>query len=488
MRVRCSTIIAAPIARVWGVLRDFNGHDRWHPAVERSEIEFDEPSDKVGCVRKFRLRDGAVLREQLLSLSDRGWSFRYFIAEAPVALHGYVADVRLRPVTSDAATFCEWRARFEPPPSERAALARFVREEIMLAGFAALRRVVLQDRVPASRLSSVPAPRGSSRHTAQSVIVTRWGGPEVMELRTSDVPEPGPGEVRIRQTAVGINFIDVYCRRGSFNMVPPGGVPGMEAAGVVEVAGPGVTSVKPGDRVAYACAPPGAYTSRRNMPAEMLVKLPDDLSDTRAAGLMLKGIAAGFLLHDVHAVKPGECILVHAAAGGVGRILGHWAKAIGAHVIGVTSTEIKAEAARRSGCDEVLLAGRADLAHEVRRLSGGRGVDVVYDAVGADTFEVSIGCLAARGHLVSFGQASGDIGSRSIDALASRSVTLSRPNYSHYTDTAEKIGVHARRLFDAVGSGAVVADQPREYSLADVRRAHGDLESRVTTGSLVLVP
>jgi NADPH:quinone reductase len=486
-RLRCSTIIEAPIDRVWTVLRDFNGHDRWHPAVELSEIELDEPSDKVGCVRKFRLRDGAVLREQLLSLSDRDRSFCYFIVEAPVPLHGYVADMRLLPVTSDNTTYCEWRARFEPPPLERSALTRFVREEIILAGFAALRRAVLDGVVPAPQLRPAPMQPGLGRRAAQSVVVTRWGGPEVMELQTSDVPDPGPGDVRIRQAAIGINFIDVYCRRGSFTMVPPGGVLGMEAAGVVDMVGPGVTSVKPGDRVAYACAPPGAYTSLRNMRAEMLVELPDTLSDVNAAALMLKGMTASFLLHDVHAVKEGNRILVYAAAGGVGQILCRWAKAIGAHVTGVTSTKAKADVARRAGCNEVLLAGRADLADEVRGLNGGRGVDVVYDAIGADTFETSIACLAPRGHLVSFGQASGDVGSRSIDALASRSITLSRPNYDHYTDTAEKVGQQARRLFEALASGAVVANRPNVYPLADVRRAHSDLESRATTGSLVLL-
>lgn len=488
VRLRCSTIIAAPVDRVWTVLRDFNGHDRWHPAVERSEIELDEPADKVGCVRKFRLRDGAVLREQLLSLSDRDRSFRYFINEAPVPLHGYVAEMRLRPVTSDGMTFCEWRARFDPPASERAALARFVREEIMMAGFAALRRAVLDERLPEEQLRAAPDAAEAAGRRAQSVVLTRWGGPEVMELQAREVPAPAPGEARIRQTAIGINFIDVLCRRGSFTTVPAGGVPGMEAAGVVESVGPGVAAVRPGDRVAYACGPPGAYTTLRNMSADLLVKLADELSDVKAAALMLKGMTASFLLHDVHRVKSGEHLLVHAAAGGVGQILCRWAKAMGAHVIGVTSTEAKADVARRAGCDEVLLAGQADLAGEVRRLSGGRGVDVVYDAVGADMFETSIACLAPRGHLVSFGQASGDVGVRSIDALAHRSVTLSRPSYGDYTDTAEKMSLHARRLFEALATGAVVADQPRVYPLTDARRAHSDLENRVTTGSLVLVP
>jgi NADPH2:quinone reductase len=486
-RIRRSTIIAAPIDRVWAVLRDFNGHDRWHPAVERSEIEFDEPSDKVGCVRHFRLRDGAILREQLLSLSDRDHSFRYFIVEAPVPLRNYVAEMRLRPVSADGSTFCEWRAEFEPPPAERDLLTRFVREEIIDAGFEALRRAVLSGPQPEVRVAAIRPPPFRGRD-GLAVVVTRWGGPEAMELRPIQVPEPAAGEVRIQQTAIGINFIDVYCRRGSFTMVPPGGVLGMEAAGVVESVGPGVTRVKMGDRVAYACAPPGAYASLRNMPADMLVPLPSSLSDVKAAALMLKGMTASFLLHDVYAVKPGDQVLVHAAAGGVGQLLCRWAKAIGAIVIGVTSTEAKAEAARRVGCDAALLAGRADLVEEARRLTGGRGFDVVYDAVGADTFETSIACLAPRGHLVSFGQASGDVGSRSIDALASRSVTLSRPNYGHYTDSADKIELQSHRLFEALASGAVVADQPRVYPLADVRRAHADLEGRATAGALVLIP
>jgi NADPH:quinone reductase-like Zn-dependent oxidoreductase len=185
-------------------------------------------------------------------------------------------------------------------------------------------------------------------------------------------------------------------------MVPPGGVLGLEAAGVVESIGPGLMSLKPGDRVAYACGPPGAYTTLRNMPSEMLVKLPDELSDVKAAALLLKGMTASFLLDDVHAVKPGDSVLIHAAAGGVGQILCRWTKAIGGYVIGVTSTDAKADVARRAGCDEVLLARQADLVEEVHRLSGGRGVDVVYDAAGADRFEMSIACLAPRGHVVSF--------------------------------------------------------------------------------------
>ena len=486
LRLVASTVFAAPVERVWALLRDFNGHESWHPAVETSRIEHGEPADRVGAVRDFRLRDGARLREQLLALSDRERSFRYFIVEAPVPLRDYVAEMRLRPVTGEAATWCEWRAEFDPPPDRREALVRFVREEIMAAGFAAVRQAL------ASGAPAPPAPRaalipGASRE-ARAVVLTRYGGPEAFELRPVAVPQPGPGEARLRQAAVGVNFIDVYCRRGQFTLVPPGGVVGMEAAGVVESVGPDVAGLRPGDRVAYACAPPGAYASARVMPADMLVKLPASLSDRQAAALMLKGITASFLLHDVYAVKPGDYVVVHAAAGGVGQILTRWAKALGAFVVGVVSTPAKAEIARACGADLALLAGDPDWAQTARDYAGGRGVDVVYDAVGASTFDASLACLAPRAHLVSFGQASGDVGARSIDELAHRSVTLSRPNYTHYTDTAAKLAAHASRLFAALESGAVVAAEPRAYPLADAGRAHADLEGRRTTGAIVLLP
>ena len=262
----------------------------------------------------------------------------------------------------------------------------------------------------------------------------------------------------------------------------------MEAAGVVESVGPGVANVRSGDRVAYACAPPGAYASMRTMRADLLVRLPDALSDEIAAALLLKGVAAAFLLHDVAAVRTGETVLVHAAAGGVGRILCRWAKALGATVIGATSTEAKAVEAMRAGCEHVAVTAQEDFAKAVLRLTSGRGVDVVFDAVGKDTFERSIECLAPRGRLVSFGQASGDVGAHSIDRLANRSITVSRPNYVQFTDTPEKMALQTARLFDALRTGAVIAERPRAYPLANASAAHADLEGRKTTGSLILVP
>jgi NADPH:quinone reductase-like Zn-dependent oxidoreductase len=487
--IRRTTVVTEPIDEVWSILRDFNGHALWHPAVSTSEIEAGEAADRVGAVRSFRLKDGSHIREQLLFLSDSRLSFGYCILEAPAPLHGYVAFVRLRPVTAENSCLWEWRSSFDSPPAERERLARFVRDDIIKAGFAGLREFMRAERAGSVRTQAVPpsTARGGAAGVVE-VVLTRYGGPEVLKPRSAQIREPAAREARIRQTAIGVNFIDVYCRRGSFDLVPPGGVIGMEAAGVVESIGPNVASVRPGDRVAYACAPPGAYASMRIMQADLLVRLPESLSELDAAGLLFKGITASFLLHDVAHARPGSIVLVHAAAGGVGQILCRWAKAIGAFVIGATSSETKAEAARRTGCDAVVIAGREDLTTAVRRLTSGRGVDIVYDAVGKDTFGQSVACLAPRGHLVSFGQASGDVGTHSIDRLANQSATISRPNYAHYTDAPDKIRAQSERLFEALKNGAVVAAKPRTFSLDEAALAHSELENRRTIGSLVLIP
>jgi NADPH2:quinone reductase len=484
VEIRRSTVIDAPVEAVWAVLRDFNGHDAWHPTVSTSAIENGEASDQIGCVRNFRLKDGSGVREQLLFLSDAKRGFSYCILEAQAPLRNYVASVRLRAVTSDDSCLMEWRASFEPPSQERARLERFVREDIIEAGFAGLRRALTAGG-PAERTNraSIPARTGAASEGVE-IAITRYGGPEVLVARRASIRAPNSGEVRLLQTAVGVNFIDVYCRLGRFDLVPPG----MEAAGLVESVGPGVGNVRTGDRVAYACAPPGAYASMRTMRADLLVRLPETISDETAAALLLKGVSAGFLLHDVAHVRAGETILVHAAAGGVGRIISRWAKALGATVIGATSSDTKAEEAKRAGCNHVAVTSREDFAKAVLNFTSGRGVDVVFDAVGKDTFERSVECLAARGRLISFGQASGDVGAHSIDRLAHRSATISRPNYVHYTDTPEKMILQSGRLFEALRSGAVVAERPRRYPLANAAAAHADLEGRRTTGSLILFP
>jgi NADPH2:quinone reductase len=490
VEVRRSAILQAPLARVWEVLRDFNGHDKWHPAVASSRLEEGDAGDRIGAVRDFRLADGSRIREQLLALSDAETSFVYCILEAPTPLYNYTASVRLRAVTDEDACLWQWSARFDPPAADRERLSRFIADDIFEAGFRAIRSLLAGERPPPLRPSqSVAAPAASGATLeAEAVFVARHGGPEVLEIRPLRVPPPGPGEVRIRQSAIGVNFIDVYTRSGSFDLLRPPAVLGMEAVGVVESVGAGVAALQAGDRVGYACAPPGAYAAMRTMDAALVFRLPDFLSDEAAAAILLKGISASFLLHDVYAVQRGDAVLVHAAAGGVGQLLARWASALGATVIGTTSSAAKAERAKQAGCAHVILYGQEDFADAALRLTQGRGVDVVYDAVGKTTFETSLRALAPRGRLVSFGQASGDVGFYSIDALANRSVTLSRPNYSHYTDTPEKLKMQTDRLFAALRNGVLVAERPTAYRLAEARAAHADLESRRTMGALVLLP
>jgi NADPH2:quinone reductase len=492
VEVRRSTILNAPLEQVWETLRDFNGHESWHPAVAASRLEEDASGDWVGAVRDFRLADGSRIREQLLALSDRETSFTYCILEAPVLLRNYVAEVRLRPVTSDRTCLWQWRAQFDAPAAEREQLSRFIAQDIFEAGFRSVRATLERgDRPPVAIMPRSAAPAVTSSGgavEAAAIVVTRYGGPEVLEPRVVRVPAPGRGEVRIRQTAIGVNFIDVYCRSGRFDLVAPPGIPGMEAAGLVESVGGGVSHLKPGDRVGYACAPPGAYAAMRMMDASLVFRLPDFLSDEAAAGLLLKGISASFLLHDVHAVKRGDMVLIHAAAGGVGSLLCRWAAALGATVIGVVSNAAKVERAKRLGCAHVVIGPQEDFVAAAMRLTGGRGVDVVYDAVGKDTFEGSTQALVPRGHLVSFGQASGDVGAYSIDRLASRSIMLSRPNYIHYTDTPEKLKAQTDRLFAALCAGIIEAERPTLYRFAEARVAHADLEARKTMGALVLIP
>jgi NADPH:quinone reductase-like Zn-dependent oxidoreductase len=502
VQLRQSTIIDAPIDDVWRVLRDFNGHDRWHPAIASSVIENGEPEDAVGSVRRFRLSDGGELREQLLSLSDKEHCLTYCLLEAPLPLMGYVASIRLKPVTDGNRTFWEWSCGFHPPASRRDELVRLVTEGIYQAGFAAIRKLLSAGgrqapatagavaRPAAARLVPRPVETGPSAGAERTgaIVVSRHGGPDVLEFREIGLDRPGHGEVRIRHTMIGVNFIDVYCRTGYFDLLKPPGVPGMEAAGLIEAVGPGVSGFSVGERVAYACPPVGAYSERRTMASDLLVRLPDDIPDDVAAGALLKGIAASFLLHDVQPVKPGSTVLVHAAAGGIGQILVQWARHLGATVIATVSSDDKARLVEQLGGHHVIVYTRENFADAVMRITGGRGADVVYDAVGKDTFAGSLAALGVRGHLVSFGQASGPIGDWDIGRFSSRSITVSRPNYGHFTDTPEKLATHVGRFFSALRNGIVRIDPPRRYPLERAADAHRDLESRRSTGSLVLVP
>ena len=274
-----------------------------------------------------------------------------------------------------------------------------------------------------------------------------------MRWREINVPAPGPGEARLRQTAIGVNYIDVYARTGLYPLITPPGVPGMEAAGEVIDIGAGVTGIMPGDRVAYACTPAGAYTQYRTLDAQQLVVLPADIGDETAAALMLKGMSAEFLVRRVVRVQHGDTVLVHAAAGGVGLLLCQWAKHLGATVIGTVSTEAKARAARAAGCDHPIITTQEDFVAHTRRITGGRGANIVYDSVGKDTLARSLEALAAPGHLVSYGQASGAPEPPPLATLSARSTTFSRPVLFHYTSDPAVLREMASNVFALVTRG-----------------------------------
>ena len=503
VQVRQSTVIDAPIGEVWSILRDFNGHDRWHPAIAASEIDGGEPTDAVGSVRHFRLADGSEFREQLLALSDKECRLSYCLLEAPLPLMGYVASIRLKPVTDGNATFWEWRSEFHPPAQRREELVKLVTEGIYQAGFEAIRGLLRRRPAAAVPVKSLhersetpmppvrtpqPAPAISPGPESRTgaILVERYGGPEVLQFREIALPPPAAGEVQVRHTVIGVNFIDVYCRTGYFDLLQLPGVPGMEAAGVIAAVGPEVAGFSVGDRVAYACPPVGAYCERRNMSPDLLVHLSDDIPDEMAAAGLLKGITASFLLHDVHPLRPGSVAVIHAAAGGVGQLLVQWARHLGATVIATVSTDDKARIVDGLGAHHVIVYSRENFTEAVMRLTDGKGADVVYDAVGNDTFAGSIAALAVRGHLVSFGQASGPVGSWDVGRFASKSITISRPNYGHYTDTPEKLAPHVNRFFAALRQGVIRVEPPTRYGLSQAADAHRDLELRRTTGALVL--
>ena len=318
-----------------------------------------------------------------------------------------------------------------------------------------------------------------------AIRVHQAGGPEVLKWEEVEVGNPGPGEVKIRQEAAGLNFIDVYQRTGLYKQELPF-TPGVEGAGVVEAVGPGVTNVKAGNRVAYA-SQIGSYAEERLIAADRLVQLPNSISTEQAAAMMLQGLTARMLLRAIHRVEPGETILIHAAAGGVGLIVCQWAKALGATVIGTVGTDEKADIARAHGCDHPIVYTRQDFAAEVERITSGKKLRVVYDSVGRDTFMKSLDCLAPRGLMVSFGNASGPVEPISTLVLSQKgSLFLTRPTLFHYIATREELEQAAADLFDVVASGKVKIEINQRFALKDAADAHRALEARKTKGSTVL--
>ena len=323
---------------------------------------------------------------------------------------------------------------------------------------------------------------------SKAIRITCVGGPEVMEYVDVEVGEPGPGEARVRQAACGLNYIDVYFRTGAYPQPLPAGL-GMEGAGTVEAVGEGVTHVRPGDRVAYAGQPTGAYAQERVMPAEGLVKLPDAISFETAAAMMLQGLTVQYLFRRTYPLRGGETILFHAAAGGVGLIACQWARALGVTMIGTVGSDEKAALAKAHGCTHTINYNKENFVERVKEITGGKGVPVVYDSIGKDTFIGSLDCLAPLGMMVSFGSASGPVPPFTLNELASRgSLFITRPSLMSYTAKREDLEAMATELFDMVQSGKIKIDINQRYALQDAAQAHRDLEARKTTGSTILIP
>ena len=323
---------------------------------------------------------------------------------------------------------------------------------------------------------------------AKAIRFHKTGGPEVLQLEEVSVGEPAEGQVRLRQTAIGVNFIDTYHRTGLYPMPLPSGL-GSEAAGVVEAVGPGVTGLAAGDRVAYTGGPVGSYAEIRLYPADRLVKIPAGISDQQAASMMLKGMTVQFLIHRTFKVKSGDTVLWHAAAGGVGLIASQWLKALGVNVIATVGSDEKAALAKKAGCAQVINYSTENFTQRVKEITSGKGVPVVYDSVGKSTWEGSLDCLQPRGMMVSFGNASGAVPPVNIGILAQKgSLFLTRPTLVSHIATRADLDETARSLFDVVASGKVKIEVTGSYKLADAAQAHRDLEGRKTTGSVILVP
>ncbi len=322
---------------------------------------------------------------------------------------------------------------------------------------------------------------------AKAVRFHKQGGPEVLQYEDVQVGEPGPGQARIRHTAIGVNFVDTYQRSGLYPMQLPA-IAGNEGAGVVEALGPGVSDLKPGDHIAYTGLP-GSYCEARVVPAERLVKLPQGISEEQGASMMLKGLTVHYLIHSTYAAKKGDTVLWHAAAGGVGLIACQWLKAMGVTVIGTVGSEEKAALAKAHGAEHVINYSKENFVERVKAITGGKGVPVVYDSVGKSTWEGSLDCLRPRGLMVSFGNASGAVPPVNLGILSTKgSLYVTRPTLATHIAARADLVARATDLFEMVKSGKVKIETTGRYKLADAAQAHRDLEGRKTTGSIVLLP
>ncbi|HWA36357.1 MAG TPA: quinone oxidoreductase, partial [Burkholderiales bacterium] len=366
-----------------------------------------------------------------------------------------------------------WESTFDVPKGREREFGELVGNGVYEGGFAGLRSFLSSGKSPAAQVGAVEG---------KGIVARSFGGPEVLELRNIDAGEVKEGQVLLRQTAIGVNYIDIYIRKGEYRMIEPPAPLGMEAAGVVVETRS--TRFAAGDRVAYASPAPGSYVTMRVMDEKDLVLVPDYVSDEQAAALMLKGMTAEYLLHRTHRVKPGDTVLVHAAAGGVGLFLCQWAKALGARVLGTVSSPEKADLAAANGCDSPIITRDYRFAQEVRSKTNGRGADVIYDGLGRAAAAENFAALAPRGHWVQYGQASG--AHDKVFPLGEKSATLSSPVLFHYA--ADHLQEMAGRTFAALRDGILKVETRHRYPLASAAQAHRDLEARRTIGPLLLIP
>src|SRR5210317_2002797 len=322
----------------------------------------------------------------------------------------------------------------------------------------------------------------------KAVEIKKTGGPEVLELKDITLDKPGPDQVTIEQKAIGLNYIDTYHRSGLYPLSLPIGL-GLEGAGIITDVGDNVKDFKVGDKISYAGIPLGSYSTHRNYPTKNLVKVPDGIDLEVAATLMTKGLTTFYLLHKTFPVKSGQTILFHAAAGGVGQIFGQWAKSLGCNVIGTVGSDEKIEIAKKNGYDHVINYNKDNFAEKVKEITNGKGLSVVYDGVGKNTFDGSIECLKLRGMLVSFGNASGPLDLVNVaKSIQPKGLYLTRPSIMQYTTTREELEEATNKVFEMVSSGKVKIKISKKYSLKDIAKAHTDLESRILTGPAVLIP
>ncbi len=487
-----SAVIDAPIGRVWAVLRDFNSHERWHPAVASSRMENDLDGDVVGGVRQFSLTDGAELREQLLRHSDREHTLTYCILDSPLPLFDYVATVRLRPVTDGNQTFWDWRSQFRAPDHRAAELENMIGRQVYEVGFSGLRRFLTEKeglpRPPGPETATAAFPAAGGEYLpSKAVMVASTGGPEVMTLTDVTVSPPGPRQVRIRQTVIAVNYIDLQHRRGISAGFELPGTPGVEGVGEIIDVGGQVNGLFPGDRIAYLSRKPGAYAEIRCIDGDACIPLPDGVSDIDASTL-LKGVTAALLLSRVFKATPGATILIQTVAGGLGHLLSQWAKSMDLTVIGTVSTAEKARFSRDRGCDYPLVAAdETSLAAEVMRITNGRGVDYWVHSSGARGLDAALACLSRCGHCAVIGDRDGQSIPLDVNALKQRSLTVSAPVCFDYCDDRPYLHRLAHQLFAKIQSHTIVPTI-EAIPLSQASVVHSRIEARQTMGAVVLTP